>query len=348
MRFRNQVASGAVIVFCSAVLIGCGAPDLSAMKPRVDKQVAAVIYVDTPDFEAAQAGTTVSSGATVSETIHTTTQSFRTQLATTLQTRHLSLCVIAVNDATPYASDISQYAQKYTNVRFDVVSDVPVSGLQGPNISTLSGNPDATAYGIGYLAGMNLMTFVPQASSGQGQAVVQPQLGYVPSSAPVDEQKAFFAGLFTADPLAQVVSMVPVNGPTAVPPIYPSVNSFVYGNPALQAANVASMTSQTPVFFTFGAAFKGPQFALAPGHIAGTHVEDALVQFSTGHWRSGDEEVVDASSIQINTKRAPSTVTTNWATLQPSLAQSPTMWQTDFANLPKATKQMLMKQFGLQ
>lgn len=346
MRFKNRTLSGAITVLMSLSLVGCGAPDLSAMRPRVAKPAAAVVYVNHPKFEnsslASSAGGT---GKTVLETIHLNGQSFATQMTDILAHDQLSLCVIAVDDANPYASDISQYARKYANIRFDVVSNVPVAGLQGSNISTLSGNPDATAYGIGYLTGVDLSS--TSSSSTPGTTAVPPSLVFVPSSAPVDQQKAFFAGLYTADPTAQVVPMTSGSLTSTVQSVYSTVGSAVFGGLPPNASSVNAIKSPSLSLFSIAPSVNGPQFALSPGHIASTNITNQVLQFSQGHWQSGDETVVDPSSIHMNAQLLPKAVTTRWTTLQPSLAQTPTKWKTDFAHLPKATKGMLLNQFGL-
>ncbi|GMA61495.1 hypothetical protein [Alicyclobacillus fastidiosus] len=253
------VAAGASI--CSiGIVSGCGAPDLSAMQPHVQKQAAAVLVVGNPNFMPTTPLTnTVPDNPMVLETVETTSTSFLEKANEVLKNSEVTTCVVAVDDAGPLATDISQLTQKYANVHFDILSNRAATGVGGSNVAMVYLDENATDFAIGWLAGVWANNLVKTQ-----QLTLQPAIGYSVKGVSVNAQKAFFAGLYTVDPAAQVVPMVPVNGPNAVPLIYPTVSAVVVGGTVPQSV-AQSIGANAPFLFDLtGGRFPRPRrpFAL--------------------------------------------------------------------------------------
>ncbi|WP_281758670.1 type 1 periplasmic-binding domain-containing protein [Alicyclobacillus hesperidum] len=333
---------GSLLCF-SFALAGCGAPDLSAMQPQVQKSAAIVVDVDNPPF-GANATTVAEGGSLSTEVLHATAGDMLTQVDQILANQGVNGVVIAVHSANSILQSVSQLARQHPNVRFVVVSDWPATLPQLANLSALAMDPDTIAYAIGYLVGVNMNALVAKSTSTYGYAG-QPKIGYLPSSAPSDEQKAFFAGLYQSDPAANVIPLVSLNGP-GFPILYPTVSVAVVGNQP-SAAQLAAISAQTATVYSFAQSLTGTTPAIGPGHLASSRVRDALAQLQAKSWSSGQQSVVDLSSVSLNTAVVPASVVLAWAKFEVDAEQTASSWQAQFAALPPTTRAQLANEFGL-
>jgi hypothetical protein len=324
-------------------LAGCGAPDLSAMQPQVQKSAAIVVDVDNPPFgpnTAAVAG----SGTLSTEVVHTTAAQMLVQVDHILANQGVNGVVIAVHAASSIVQSVAELAHNHPDVRFVVVSDWPTVWPQLTNLSTLAMDPDTIAYAVGYLIGIDINDLVAKSTSTYGYAV-QPKIGYLPSSAPSDEQKAFFAGLYQSDPAANVIPLVSLNGP-GLPILYPTVSAAVVGTQP-SPAQLAAISAQTGTVYSFADSFTGASPVIGPGHLASSRVRDALAQLQSKSWRAGQQSVLDLSSVSLNTAVVPASVVVAWGKFEVVAEQSASSWQAQFAALPNATRAQLASEFGL-
>ncbi|MFB5191490.1 hypothetical protein [Alicyclobacillus fastidiosus] len=340
-RIRFAVAGASI---CSiGIVSGCGAPDLSAMHPHVQKRAAAVLVVGTPNFMPTTPLTsTVSDNPVVLETVKTSNASFLAKAGEVLSNSEVTTCVVAVDDAGPLATDISQLTQKYANVHFDILSNRSAAGVSGANVAEVYLDANSTDFAIGWLVGVwaNNLVKVQQLTQ-------QPAIGYSVKGVSTNAQKAFFAGLYTVDPAAQVVPMTPVNGPNAVPPIYPTVSAVVVGGTVSQSV-AQTIGANAPFLFDLtGGTVSAPAPSIVPGHLAPSQVTNRIAQMSTGTWQAGDQPVVDTTGVAINPQLMPPSVVSAWNSLSRSLAQAPTTWQSDYAKLPTSTQILLKSEFGV-
>ncbi|WP_067617044.1 hypothetical protein [Alicyclobacillus acidiphilus] len=345
------------VILALGFAAGCGAPDLAAMRPQVSKSSAAIFYVDHPSMESGTGLNHDEEGRMVYKTIDVSTGDFETQIASALTNDDLNFVVVVVDNAAPYSTFLSQLAQKYADIHFEVLSDQPGTFPSLQNLRTVSANPDLVAYGIGYLVGTYLSWLATKAtvSSTYGM-VVQPTLGYVKSTAPKDQQEAFFAGLYTADASAQVVPLASSSGTSASQGYPGSSTAFGYVNAlplsgvvyssALSKSTIAALASQTNTFFSFGDEFSGLPCLIRPGHLSPTEVSDAISAAERGQWQPGNEEKIDFSSIALQTSALPPSVSEMWGSLQTTLSTSTTDWRQKFEQLPTQTRSMLSTQFG--
>lgn len=348
MTRRSKACTAFGAAAAVTLLAGCGAPDLSAMHPQVKKSSAVIFYVNQPNIEYSASGlNNDDEGTMVYKTIQSSASGFQAQLASTLAHDSVSVIVIVVDNAVPYAAYVSQMANQYSNVRFDVISDTPGNFTASSNLHTVSSDPDLVAYAIGYLVGTYLSAPSSQSTVNSTYGVpMQPILGYLPGTAPKDEQEAFFAGLYTSDAIANVVALVPASGSTASAPVYPTVNAVVMNSTPSQPT-IAALSPQTSTFFSFGGPVTGVASLIGEGHLASSNVDKAISEIETGQWQSGSEKKIDLSSITLKSSALPSSVSKMWGSLQPTLFSSSLHWQQRFQSLPKSTRTFLSTQFGL-
>ncbi|MFD1674642.1 hypothetical protein [Alicyclobacillus fodiniaquatilis] len=343
MKVSKPYIASSCIILTALMVSGCGAPDLAAMKPHVTKSAGAVILVDNPNFVAPKdLQSNQGKQLTSVETIQATTASFASNVTSALKNRHVSLCLIAADNANPLTAEIQKLASAHPNVHFEVVSNQTLTSLQSSEIGSIVQDEDAVAFAIGSLAGTWATTEVQAL-----QLTKQPIFGYVQGNVSKDAQKAFFAGLFTEDPNADIEPMTPLNGTTAnVTPIYPTVTAIAAAG-QLNASLLQTVQETAPVIFDVDDASDVPNAAVKPGHLGSSHLQNVLSEFATGQWQARAESVVDQNSVLLDTGQLPSQVMSAWHTLQPSLAQAPAQWQAAFQNLPAATRQMLQTKFGI-
>ncbi|WAH35346.1 hypothetical protein [Alicyclobacillus dauci] len=336
---EKKITMSLCVLSLSLLMAGCGAPDLGAMRPHEQKQAAAVVVVDHPSFlSSSSLQSIVDTQTSVVQTVRSSANSFDQVIDHVLQNKDVTFCLVAANDTTALASDISQIAQKYSSVHFEILSTQAGAAIQGANVSTISQDENATAFSVGFVAG----TWATN-QAGPGAYAVQPTFGYLPNSLPTSVQQAFFAGLYTADPGAHIVPMTPLNG-AALPPLYPTVSSVIVGSTPTQPMQQFLQTQGYQIFSLSPSLTQLKPVAM-PGHIDVTHFTDALSQFSTGHWQNGNETVFDPTSLTLQS--LPSSVVNAWSPMERASQQTPNLWKSDYQNLPQATRQSIRSQFGI-
>ncbi|EPZ46204.1 hypothetical protein [Alicyclobacillus acidoterrestris] len=356
---RTKCTAGAVAVALTGLVSGCGAPDLSAMRPTVQKQAAAVMVVGKPDFMPTTPVSASGDEPLMMETVQSSTGSFLNQANTLLQHQDVTNCVIAVDDAGALDSDISQLAQKYAHVHFDILTNQAPSDISASNVAIVSQDANAVDFAIGWLVGVWASNLVKTQ-----QLSLQPAVGYAVSGVSASRQKAFFAGLYTANPAAQIVNMTGSNNSASnntsnssagnsttttstAPTQYPVVSGVVVGGNLAQPV-AESIAQNAPIVFDLtGASTTLPNLSVYPGHLAPSRATDLIDQISGGHWQAGSTSVIDSTSVTLNTQLMPPPVVDAWQTLAQTLEQAPNTWQTDYAKLPDATRNLLQSQFGL-
>ncbi|WP_206915700.1 hypothetical protein [Alicyclobacillus suci] len=354
---RTKCTAGAVTVALTGLISGCGAPDLSAMRPTVQKQAAAVMVVGKPDFMPTTPVSASADEPLMMETVQSSTGSFLNQANTLLQHQDVTNCVIAVDDAGALDSDISQLAQKYAHVHFDILTNQAPSDMFASNVAIVSQDANAVDFAIGWLVGVWASNLVKTQ-----QLSLQPAVGYAVSGVSASRQKAFFAGLYTANPAAQIVNMTGSNNSASntgnssggnrtttstASTSYPVVSGVVVGG-NLAHSVAESIAQNAPIVFDLtGTSTTLPNLSVYPGHLASSRAANLIDQISSGHWQAGSTSVIDSTSITLNTQLMPPPVVDAWQTLAQTLEQAPNTWQTDYAKLPDATRNLLQSQFGL-
>lgn len=347
----SRFVTGFCLLAASTVVSACGAPDLTTLKPQVQKTATLVLVVGKPDFVAnSTINQATAAQPVIVKTETSTSQSLQNNLNRALQNSDVTSCVIAADDANPLISDMMQIASKYPHVDFEVLSNQQLSRLDAPNIATVSQNQDAIAYAIGWMAG----TWATN-QMGASRTALQPVFGYAASGLSNDEQKAFFAGLYTSDAAAKVKSVTPPAPPSTGSAVYgivggnskiPRVQAMILGGQSGSAIKTM-LQAQSPIIFALNDITSGLKPAVMPGHMDNSHISNVLSQITKGQWQAGAETVIDASSVVVNSHQLGSQAAGVWQSLQWSLAKSPALWKTDYQKLPQATRKMLQSQFGL-
>ncbi|SIS89536.1 hypothetical protein SAMN05421799_106116 [Alicyclobacillus vulcanalis] len=325
----------------AASLAGCGAPDLAAMRPTVQKSAVLVEVVGAPPFapSASQLGT---AGATSVEVVHVALGEWQSVAAHALAKGQLTGVMVVCDDANAVASGLNQLAADHPDVRFLVVSNWPASQITSGNVEDVAQDPVAVAYSIGALCG----DWIASSTSTSGAVYSGvPSIVYAPRGATVAEQKAFFTGLYQANPNVRVVALPQ--------PAAQSLSSYGYavdlgvvgGSPA--AGELSALRSAAPAWAAFGTSpIAG--FAISPGHLSSSEAVQAFQALvSPDAWHSGEHLVLDLSSVAFDDKQVPATVIAAWAKLEVNAIAAAAQSNAAFASLPPSVRSDLANAFHL-
>lgn len=327
----------------AASAAGCGAPDLAAMRPTVNKPAVLVEIVGAPPF-APSASELGAAGATAVEVVHTSLSAWQSEAQSELSRRRLTGVMLVCDDANPLASGVNEMASANPSVHFLVVSDRAASPSSLANVAEMAQDPVGVAYSIGVLCG-DWMTSLGSGSASGAVYTGVPSLVYVPGGASVAEQKAFFVGLYQADANATVVA---VPQPSAQP-----LSSYGYavelgaigGNAA--PGQLQTLHALTPNWACFGTT-SASGCAVSPGHLADSEVLRAFqMLLSPASWKPGEHLVLDLTSVALDDKQVPASVVTSWAALQVRAESEAAGADATFASLAPSVRANLQNAFHL-
>ncbi|WP_328702035.1 hypothetical protein [Alicyclobacillus fructus] len=336
---------GIAMATCAAAagVAGCGAPDLAALRPTVDKPAVLVEILGSPPF-APSASELATAGATSVDVMHVPTSAWRSKAEAVLSKGHLTGVMLVCDDASAVASGVDELASANPSVRFAVVSDDPAPLSTSDNVAEIAQDPVGIAYSIGALCG-EWMTAVTSASTNASVYGGAPTLVYVPRGANATEQKAFFAGLYQANAEVRVMAL-PEAGSQNLASYGYAVELGAIGGSA-PPAEMQMLRGVAPNWVCFGSA-GASGCAIAPGHLAQSEVLRAFRWLvSSSSWQPGEHLVLDLSSIALDDKQVPASVLTAWAGLQVRAEAQSQQANALFAALPDTVRSYLENTFHL-
>lgn len=340
-KIQNLLCTCVMIVVISLVG-GCGSPDLTSLRPMTSKLATLVLLVDHPSFLKADQLKLANSATT--ETFDISDVSSTALLQTVkrdLGDQDISSCMVIGDNLQPDMMKLAELSKMFAKVHFEAVSGLPISSIGMPNFKTIEPNVPAAMYAIGWLIG----TFETSLSS--QVAGTQPTIGFMPSELSVDDERAFFAGLYAIDPAADVVP-VSLNGSVIAASAHASrkLGSIVLGANPKPGLRAAIRALKVPVFTLYDD-HSSLRPAIQLGSFDTSEIKSLFQQFATGHWQAHDEQVIGMSSVSIDTHQMPTDVTSTWSSIEPIVFTQPDLWQTIFERLPQHTVRMLQSKFGI-
>ncbi|GMA48916.1 hypothetical protein GCM10025857_02730 [Alicyclobacillus contaminans] len=316
------------LALCSAfscvAVVGCGAPDLSAMKPTVQKSSAEVLVVGNPPGWTADAVQTLESASGLNVQVKfCTSGQLEQEVAQAIRSTGVGLVMVASADLPDNA--FATMVQQHPQVMFEWLSTA--GNRQLGNLANFRQRvPDEaiTGYGTGWLAGT---------LESAGWTTSAPVVGWLsgPSGVPASAEQATLGGLYAAAPNVQLQAVnasapsQSASGP--VPPI-------VITNHVLSAAEASTLSAARAVLLSLvpqpGVSGISTQPAMPDVQAA---VED-LLAFANHTWKPGVVSATPDQLLQVSTGVLSPQVQSSWQGMASSLANNAINVTTAWSNVP--------------
>lgn len=303
-----------------ALITGCGAPDLTSLKPMKSKNVVEVIMVDNPTQ---WVDSDIQNRLASSHVALNVRQVTSSQLlgALTNSVSSLPNCLYIVASNQPFTSDVADFAANHVGTRFTFVSPLgTTSGMQGSlNVRQITQDPGAVGYTLGSLVG-NIAVQNNIASIGwvtDGHSTVSTR-----------EIQDALAGMYSADANVQVTPLTLAKAQVGSLPQY-----IVTGRP-LTTAEQTLLSQNGSIIISLCPQPVGPSFAAWPV-IPDTSVVSTDVSDLIGNkWSSGSRVTDDGPFIYQNNTLVPASVQSTMSNLESSLIVNPKMGDLAWQAIP--------------
>jgi hypothetical protein len=348
-KLRSAWNCAVIAVACTGA-IGCGAPDLQAMRPTVPKKAAEVLLVGHPAHwsidqvrQLQPATGVVLAARTVSGKADVLAELRRVAQAATPP------LVVVVTDAPP-STAVRAFLNRHQRVRVEWLARQAAT-VSLHNLRQVEPNPELTAYASGWVAGTLAMQGLVKPAGRVGW-LVDGQAGV-----PLRWRQAALAGIYNSDTIAQ---LVPVSFSSANPSRLGAANAAgsAGGGSNSSGANTGLTNPSgggaghpTPVLST-----RPPGVVLALGSAGPSARQQAaalhtvlltpfaadssqslvtpalptpsalipdLKAYATGTWRSGTKQVATSPQVQLQPGWVPKALETDLLRLQMTLADHP-------------------------